>query len=72
MAKKNFNQIFTKHEDGSLEPKQRIKVGGVVFGPGVRFSQGTSFAGIDFTLFVGRDFDVEIENGVLVIKGMYQ
>lgn len=72
MARVTFDSVFTKHEDGSLEPKQRIRIGGVSLGPGVRFSRGTSFAGVDFALFVGRDLDVEEEGGVLVIKGIYK
>lgn len=72
MARITFNTIFTQHPDGSLEPRQRIRVGGVEFGPGVRFTRGASFAGIDFTLFIGKDFEVEKKNGILIIKGIHQ
>lgn len=71
MARLNFDSLFVKYPDGSLEPKQPIRVGGVMFGPGVKFSPGVSFAGIDFTLFEGRDFEVETEGNTLVIKGVY-
>lgn len=71
MARITFDSIFTQHPDGTLEPRQRIRVGGVEFGPGVRFSRGAAFGGIDFTNFIGRDFEVETDNGVLVIKGIY-
>jgi len=67
-----FNTIFIQHPDGTLEPRQRISVGGVDFGPGVRFSRGVAFAGIDFTLFVGHDIEADEENNVLVIKGIYK
>ncbi len=66
-----FNTIFIQHPDGTLEPRQRIRVGGVEFGPGVRFSRGVALGGIDFTQFIGRDLEVETENEVLVIKGIY-
>ena len=72
MARVTFDSVFKKYDDGSLEPKQRIRIGGVSLGPGVRFNRGTSFAGVDFTLFVGKDLNVEEENDVLVIKGIYQ
>lgn len=72
MARISFNSVFTQYPDGSLEPTRRVKVGGVEFGPGVRFSKGVAFAGIDFTLFIGRDFDAQEEKGVLVINGIYQ
>ena len=66
-----FNTIFIQHSDGSLEPRQRIRVGGVEFGPGVRFSRGVAFGGVDFTQFIGHDLEVETENDVLIIKGIY-
>lgn len=72
MARESFDTIFNVYPDGSLEPKLRIRVGGIELGPGVRFSKGASFAGIDFTLFVGRYLDVDYEGGVAVIKGIYQ
>jgi len=72
MAKVNFDSIFIQHPDGTLEPRQRIRVGGVEFGPGVRFSKGASFAGIDFTLFVEHDLEVDEENSALVIKAIYK
>jgi len=73
MARVNFDSIFIRHPDGSLEPRQRIRVGGVTFGPGVRFTRGVAFAGIDFTQFIGHDLEVETdtENDILVIKGIY-
>lgn len=71
MASVTFDSVFKKHEDGSLEPKQRIRVGGVSFGPGVRFTRGVSFGGVDFTLFVGRDLEVKTDKDVLVITGIY-
>jgi len=71
MARVTFNSVFRQHEDGSLEPKQRIRVGGVSFGPGVRFTRGVSFGGVDFTLFVGRDLEVKTDKDVLVITGIY-
>ena len=71
MARLNFDTIFTKHEDGSLEPKQRIRIGGVTLGPGAKFNKGASFSGVDFTQFVGRDFEVETDGDILVIKGIY-
>jgi hypothetical protein len=67
----SFNTIFIQHPNGTLEPKQRIRVGGIEFGSGVVFSRGVAFGGIDFTQFIGRDLEVETENEVLVIKGIY-
>ncbi len=72
MARITFDSIFIQHPDGSLEPRQRIRVGGVEFGPGVRFNRGVTFAGVDFTLFIGRDFEVDIDDrNIIVLKGIY-
>lgn len=67
-----FEQLFRQYPDGGIEPIRRIRVGGVEFGPGVRFSGGVSFSGIDLTRFIGKDFEVEDQNGVLFLKGVYE
>lgn len=72
MTRMSFDSLFIEHPDGSIEPRRRIRVGGVDFGPGVRFSKGAVFAGIDFTLFRKHDFDVEEQQGVAIIKAIYQ
>ena len=71
MAKVNFDTIFIKLPEGRIEPRQRIRVGGVTFGPGVSFSKGVILGGVDFTQFIDRDFEVETDKDVLVIKGIY-
>lgn len=69
--RKGFYDIFVLHSDGSIEPRQPVRIGGIQFGPGVRFGSGISFGGIDLTKFVGRDFEVDEDNGVLKLKGVY-
>ncbi len=71
MARITFESVFKKNLDGSFEPTQRIRVGGVEFGPGIRFTPGVSFVGIDFTQLVGKDFEVETDGSVMVLKGAY-
>jgi hypothetical protein len=71
MARITFNSVFRQHTDGSLEPNQRIRVGGVTFGPGVRLSRGVQIAGIDFTQFINRDLEVDTDGDILVVKGVY-
>jgi len=67
----NFFQIFRVNVDGSIEPIKVIKIGGVQMGPGVRFSKGVSFSGIDLSQYAGRDFLVEDQDGVITIKGIF-
>lgn len=70
MARLSFDAVFN-NIDGQLEPRQRIRVGGVTFGPGVRFSKGVALGGIDFTQFIDRDLEVETDEDLLVVKGIY-
>ncbi len=72
MERMNFNQIFIVHSDGSIEPRFPVRVGGVSFGPGVRFGKGVSFSGIDFSLFMGKEFQVRREGQIINILGVYQ
>lgn len=71
-VKKNFSKLFTEHPDGSIEPKSPIMIGSVRIGPGMRFSGSAIFNGINIFLFKGRDFEVEDQDGVNVIKGVYK
>lgn len=73
MARVSFDSIFSVDlNTNSLEPKQRIRVGGVEFGPGVKFTKGVAFAGIDFTQFIGKDLEIKTDDNVIVITGIYQ
>ena len=67
----SFDTIFIRNSDGSIEPRQRIRVGGVTFGPGVRFGRGVSFGGVDFFQFLGQDFEIDTDGDIAVIKGIY-
>jgi hypothetical protein len=66
-----FREIFNVFPDGTLEPRVNIQVGGISFGPGVRFSRGASFAGIDFTLFIDRDIQIDRSDGNIQILGVF-
>jgi len=72
MPRVTFDSVFTQHADGSLEPMQRIRVGGVEVGPGLRF-QNTSFGGINFhdPQFTGHDLEIKTDGEVIVITGVY-
>ncbi|MEK9165981.1 MAG: hypothetical protein AAB525_03970 [Patescibacteria group bacterium] len=67
----NFYQIFRINNDESIEPLRIVRIGGIQFGPGVRFGSGVFFGGIDLTQYVGRDFQVEEQSGILIIIGIY-
>ena len=63
--------MFNILPNGSITPKFQIKIGGVVMGPGVAFTKGVSFSGVDIAQYVGHDLDVEINNNIHEIKGIY-
>lgn len=71
MERINFYQIFKVNTDGSIEPLRLIRIGGVQMGPGVRFGKGVAFSGIDLSQYIGRDFAIEEQEGVFVIKGIF-
>ena len=68
----SFTDVFEERPDGALTPRRAVRVVEVQFGPGIIFSKGVLFAGIDFTLFKGKYLEVEENNGILEIKGIYQ
>lgn len=68
--RKHFDELFTT-QNGMVSPKVTIHVNGVTMSPGVGFGGGVSFGGVDLTQFIGKYFDVEYQNGVYIIKGIY-
>lgn len=71
MARFTFDTIFIPHPDGTFEPRQRIRVGGVEFGPGVIIQRGVVLGGIDFSQFRDHDLEIETEGDTVIIKGIY-
>jgi len=68
--KKHFDDLFT-NQNGTISPKQIIQINGVTLGPEVSFSNGVFLGGVDLTLFIGKFLEVELQNGVFVIVGVY-
>jgi len=66
-----FSEVFSKKPDGSITPLRPIKIGGVSLGPGVSFSKGVSFSGVDISKYDGSDIEADEADGILVIKGFY-
>lgn len=66
----NFNQLF-EIQNGMISPKVQVHINGTTMSPGISFGGGVAFGGIDLSQFVGMDFDVEIQNGIYIIKGVF-
>lgn len=67
-----FHQIFQVQNDGSITPRVPVNLNGVTMTPGVSFTAGVSFGGVDVHTLRGRDLDVEQADGVYVITGYFQ
>ena len=68
--RKHFNELFTV-DGGKVSAKITVNVNGVTMGAGLTFNTGLQFNGVDISQYEGKYFDVEIENGVNKIKGVY-
>jgi len=66
-----FNVLFKQNEDGSITTKNRFRISGVSYPPGILMVKGCSLAGIDWSLFKGRDLQIRTDNGEAVIIGLY-
>ena len=71
MSKLNFFEIFKNNPDGSIEPIRTVRIGGVQMNPGVEFGRGVLFGAINLFDYIGRDFEVEDQNGLIIITGIY-
>lgn len=68
----SFNELFTV-QGGMISPKTTVQIGGITMSPGVGFSAsgGVSIGGIDLSQYIGKDFDADNQNGVWVIKSVF-
>lgn len=68
--RKHFDELFT-NQNGMVNPKVTVHINGVTMSPGVSFGGGVFFGGVDLTQFIGKYLEVELQNGVYVIMGVY-
>lgn len=66
-----FYEIFRQNPDGSLTPKRPIFINGISFGPGVSFTRGVLFGGVNIFNFLGKDIAGLEDSGMLKIQGYY-
>ena len=66
-----FNTIWGR-KNNVYQNNVDIRISGVIARKGsIKINKGVSFMGIDWSLFEGRDIDVETEGEFMVIKGIY-
>ena len=69
--RKNFFELFDLVYPNGVETKGKIRIGGVDFLEPKTKIAGVSFSGINLLDYIGRDFEVELDNGFLNLKGIY-
>lgn len=47
MTDEQLLAAFRRNPNGTWTPLQTVQIGGVTMGPGVSFSEGVSFSGVD-------------------------
>lgn len=72
MARVKFWELFQINPDGTLSPKVKIKIAGVQLDPGVKFTRGVAFSGIDLFQYYGVDLEVNQVEDVHEITGIYK
>lgn len=71
MARVPFSSIFDIHTDGTIEPRQTVRIGGVTLSPGARFARGNIIGGVDLVQYANHDLEVTTDDGTAVITGIY-
>ena len=71
MARIEFWKLFQVNPDGSLQVIRRLSMGGFTLEPGQRIERGVTFSGFDIFQYTGRDLEVNEQNGVDVVTGVY-
>lgn len=67
----HFDTLFDI-QNGAIVPRFQISIGGVTMNSGVSFGRGVSFSGVDLSQHTNSYFEVEVQNGVHIIKGIIQ
>ena len=68
----SFDQLFQRSAAvGMISPRVPVQIGDVAMGPGDAFGGGINIDGVDLIQLVGKDFDVEVQDEVHVINGVY-
>lgn len=71
MPRVPFSSIFRREPNGSIEPVQQVRIGGVLLSPGVILAPGQIIAGLDLSQYSDREFQIDVKDGVLTITGIY-
>ncbi len=68
--RKHFDELFT-NQNGMVNPKVTVHINGVTMSPEFFIGGGVSIGGVNLTQYIGKYLEVELQNDVYVIKGVY-
>ena len=66
-----FDRIFMIH-DGQIIPLVHVSIGNVAFATGVPIPPPLALEGVEIKDFAGHDLEIEREDGLTVIKGVFR
>ena len=72
MARVKFDSVFKVNTaDGTIEPRQTTRIGGVTINPGIIISKGVGIGGIDLAQYIDHDLEITTDGGAIVVTGIY-
>ena len=66
-----FAQLFTALPDGSFSPVRKARIRGIDLKPGLWIGDGVQIFDLDLATLRGREFEVDLQQGVAVVKAAY-
>ncbi len=67
----SFDELFRQSADGTISPRISVHFDGVTLVPAGEIGGGDELGGVDLTQLVDKDLDVQIQDGVHAIRGIY-
>ena len=67
----SFSQLFRELPEGGFSPVRPTRIRGVDLKPGLWICEGMGFLGVDIGTLAGRDLEVDMDQGVAVLKAAY-
>lgn len=72
-SKYRFLDIFQENQDGTLSPKIKINVNGIILFPGTLINDGSVFGGINFHQYKYLDIAGEYSSDdIFIITGFFK
>jgi hypothetical protein len=71
MVRMGFQKLFSIVPGGDISPRVPVMINWVLLRKDSPFGGGVYFGGVELITLEERDFEVEIWDGIYVIKGVY-